>query len=42
MSTLQYIPPSGTEFGELPLSNEELLRGYRAVARARCPKPSRA
>src|SRR5690554_5132957 len=35
MSTLQYIPPSGKDFGELPLSHEELLRGYRAVARAR-------
>lgn len=35
MDTLQYIPPSGAEFGELPLTTEELLRGYRATARAR-------
>lgn len=35
MPTLQYVPPAGADFGDLPLSNDELLRGYRAVARAR-------
>lgn len=35
MTELQYIPPSGTGFGQLPLNNSELVRGYRAMVRAR-------
>lgn len=35
MSTLQYIDPSGEAKEELPLPAKDLLRGYRAMARAR-------
>ncbi len=35
MATVQYIAPGGATAAELPLSTEELLRGYRATARAR-------
>lgn len=35
MTMLQFIPPSGTGFGPLPLEHGELVRGYRAVVRAR-------
>ncbi len=35
MSTVQYIAPGGEAMAELPLSTQELLRGYRATARVR-------
>ncbi|NLG09161.1 MAG: pyruvate dehydrogenase (acetyl-transferring) E1 component subunit alpha [Deinococcales bacterium] len=35
MATVQYISPGGEVAGELPLTTEELVRGYRAAARAR-------
>ncbi len=35
MPTVQYLKPGGEVAGELPFGDTELLRGYRATARAR-------
>ncbi|HRQ11583.1 MAG TPA: thiamine pyrophosphate-dependent enzyme, partial [Trueperaceae bacterium] len=35
MDTVRFVSPKGEVVGELPISDEELLAGYEAVARAR-------